>query len=994
MFGAAFLLSLSALVSPAFAQTRAALVDATGTVVDVTGGVLPGAMLEFTNLETGDVRKVATNADGRFAAVGLPVGSYRVRATASGFEELAIEVALSLGAGPLEVVLQVAGVQQQVDVSSGMTIVDVTKTDTSSLIDRHQIARLPINGRNFIQFSTLIPGATPDRGAGSATSGVSFAGQRGRSNNISIDGVDNIDIVVGTARAQVSQEAVREFQVIGASYSAEFGKASGGVVNIVTKSGANRAEGSAFVFGRGTALNARGYFDKFDAEGHPVDRPESPVRQWQFGGTVGGPIRKNRTFFFASVERQTAVESRFVSIDDQTVVMHPFAPVPLGTTASILRNAGFAFDTGNVPFDVRSTQVFARVDHQFDQSNRLTARFVESLSLNENDFGFGGTRAKSQAAALDSRNVELGAAWSRVHSDRLLNDFRVQFSRAFWDETPLDPRCGGPCGGDDQGGPSVDVFGAASVGRRAEVPAHSRARKIQFLNTVSYFRGKHQWKFGADIGYRWAEPVSFPLNKGGGFYFADIPDALAPLLGLPHGMSAIQAFALNLPVLYLQSYGNSQLGKVTQLDTSLFVQDDWLISPGVTLKLGARLQKQDLSSFGYQAAGIATPFEFPAGGVNVAPRLSIAWDPTGRKKLSLHGAYGVFYDNNILATVGVSQVAQPQTGLRTFIGFGLPAVIAWSMPGHYLPEELAGPFPSLQFLVDPGLKTPYAHHASVGVNQELRGGMQLSASVVAMRGRNQVGLLDFNPIDPTLGAGRRPNDVGGVPGTSTSLFQFSSFGQTWYTGLWLTLEKRFDGRMQFLLSYTLAKSESNVEDFGAQPSNNGRGRNPADPTGLPLDFNPAADRGPSLFDQRHRVVASVVYRLPKDIDVASIVRIGSGLPYNLTAGFDMNGDGVLSNPDRPRTDPANAATEISRNSARLPGQATVDVRVSRVFSAGASRKVELILDVFNLFNRVNFTDANGVFGPGRYPTDAPPAFGQFTQAGQPRQGQVAVRFRF
>ena len=978
---------------PAPAQTRAAAADATGTVIDVTGGALPGATVTFTRVAAGSARGATTGPDGRFALAGLPVGPYRVTAVAPGFAERVLDVTLSLGTNPsLEIVLDVAGVATHVTVVPSP--VAAGRTDTGALIDQQQIARLPINGRNFIEFSTLTPGATADRGSGSATSGVNFAGQYAQSNNISVDGVDDIDIVVGSVRTQVSQDAVEEFQVVANSFSAEFGKASGGLVNIVTRSGTNRHTGSLFAFGRGAALNARGHFDEFDAAGRPVDRPEGPLRQWQFGGTAGGPIRRDRTFYFGSVERQSAVASRFVSIDDQTVVMHPFAPIPLGTTASILHDAGYDFDTGNVPYNVRSTQVFARVDHQANQANHLTARFISSFGLNENDQPFGGTVAKSRAAALDSRGWELGGAWTRVQSARLFNDLRVHFSQAFWDETPLDPRCGGPCAADDQGGPAVDVFGAASVGRLASAPSHSRARKIQVVDTVSYFRGAHQVKFGADVGYRRAAPVSFPLNRGGGFYFVDISDAIAPLFGLPHGLSAIQAVALGLPGLYLQSYGDSELGRVTQLDSSLFVQDDWTPTPRLVVKLGARMQQQRLSSFTYQAPGVSQPFEYPGGGTNLAPRLAAAWDPTGDRKSSVHAAWGRFYDNNLLATIGISQVAQPDSGLRTLVGIGLPAIVAWSLPDHRLPEALAGTFPSLQFVVDPGLKTPYTTQLSAGVDRELPGAMRLSATVVRTRGRNLISILDYNPIVPSLGPGRRPNDIGGVAGTSASLFQFSSLAETWYSGLWISLEKRLSGRSQFLVSYTLAKAENNVDDFSAQPSDNGRGRDPADPTGPPLGFDPRADKGPALFDQRQRLVASLMWRLPARLDVASIVRLGSGLPYNITAGQDLNGDGVLSNPDRPRTDPADPATEISRNAGRLPAQATVDVRVSREFPLGRSSRLELMLDVFNVFNRVNYTDANGVFGAGAYPSRPVPTFGQYTQTGPPRQGQIALRLLF
>ena len=991
----AVLLLLAIPASPALAQSGAAAADVSGTVSDASGGVLKGASISLTQIDTGLVRDTTTGADGRFAVAGLPIGAYRLRVAARGFVAQTTDVTLSLGGhAPFAFVLAIGGVSSDVVVPSRPPGVDVARTDTSRVIDQREITRLPINGRNFIDFATLTPGATFDRGSISATSGLSFAGQYARSNNISVDGVDDIDIVVGSVRTQISQEAVREFQVIANSYAAEFGKASGGIVNIVTKAGTNRTDGSAYVFGRGAALNARGHFDQVDPDGTPVDRPEGPLHQWQFGATLGGPLRRDRTFYFASIERQTAVASRFVSIDDQTIVMSPFAPVALGTPASILRNAGFAFDTGNVPYDTRSTLGFGRVDHQIDSRNRLTFRAMSSVGLNENDQPFGGTVAKSHAAALDTRGWEAGGAWSRVQSARLFNDLRVHLSRVFWDELPLDPRCGDACTGDDQGGPSVNVFGVAEVGRLSEAPSHSRAHKLQIIDTVSYVRGAHQWKFGVDFGDRWAAPVTFPLNRGGGFYFVDIPDAIAPLFGLPHGISAIQAFAIGLPALYLQSYGNTQLGRVRQVDTSLFAQDQWQIGSRVTVDAGVRLQEQHLSSFAYQAAGVSQPFQFPGGSPNVAPRLAIAWDVTGQKTTAVHAAYGRFYDNNLLGTIGISQVAQPQSGLRTLVGLGLPAIIAWSEPGHQLPEAIAGPFPSLQFLVDPGLKTPYADQISIGIDRELRDHVIVSATVVTARGHNLISLIDYNPIVPSLGPGRRPNDVGGIAGTSASLLQFTSSAQTWYSGLWLTLDKRFHGESAVQVSYTLSSAKNNVDDFSAQPSANGVGRNPADPTGLPLGFDPLADKGPALSDQRHRLVASVTYDLPAHLRFASIVRVGSGLPYNITAGQDLNGDGVLSNPDRPRTNPADPSTEIMRNAGRLPAQASVDVRVSRAFRTGGATSLELTFDVFNLFNRVNYTDANGVFGAGAYPSQPAASFGQFTQVGPARQGQVALRLLF
>ena len=211
----------------------------------------------------------------------------------------------------------------------------------------------------------------------------------------------------------------------------------------------------------------------------------------------------------------------------------------------------------------------------------------------------------------------------------------------------------------------------------------------------------------------------------------------------------------------------------------------------------------------------------------------------------------------------------------------------------------------------------------------------------------------------------------------------------------LSASKR-QGPYQVLASYTLSKAEDNVTDYIGGPQFNGRGRNPADPTGLPIDFDPMGERGPSVQDQRHRVVLSGIATLPWDMQISSIVTIGSGRPYEITAGADFNGDGSPS--DRPRRNPAAApldhSTTIGRNAGRMPGEADVDVRIQKRLALGTRARVDAFVEIFNLFNRTNFTQVNSTWGPGAYPDNPLPTFGQFTGAGQPRQVQLAVKMSF
>jgi Carboxypeptidase regulatory-like domain len=367
---------------PAAAQTGATGGDVSGIVRDPLAAVLPGATVTATNLEVGLTRTVVTETNGRFLVPALPPGVYRLQIDFPGFAPyVAEDVRVALGGLlDLDVRMELAGTQEQVTVRGDAPYGGNRNTTVSALVSRTQIEELPVDRRNFIGFTLLTPGVTTDRipqqtqGA-TPTSGLSFAGQRPRSNNITVDGLDNNDITVGAVRATFSQDAVREYQVLASSYSAEFGKASGGLVNIVTRSGTNAFENQAFVFSRNDALSAKNYFERVDPAGNPIDRPKAPYSQLQAGATSGGPIRRDRTFYFGSFERLRVDASNFVTIDDRTVVTHPLTGQPLGTPAGLLRSNGFPLETGDVPYVVRFDTLFTKIDHELTPSHRLAGRF-------------------------------------------------------------------------------------------------------------------------------------------------------------------------------------------------------------------------------------------------------------------------------------------------------------------------------------------------------------------------------------------------------------------------------------------------------------------------------------------------------------------------------------------------------------------------------------------------------------------------------------------
>ena len=467
-----------------------------------------------------------TDERGHFLIPALPPGTYNVRAEMPGFAPRTLEdVVLTLGSLiDVRLTLNVAGGQEIVLVAGDAPVIDTQRTVVSSVISQEQIQHLPINGRSFIGFSLLAPGVatdrTPQQGA-SGTSGLSFAGQRARSNNITVDGLDNNDSALGSVRATFSQEAVREFQVLTNSYSAEFGKASGGVVNIVTKSGTNTMAGNLFFFLRDGALNSKDHFERFNPAGQSIDRAKAPYSQKQYGATLGGPLKRDRSFYFLSFERLDIAAHNFVTIDDTNNVT--FLGQNFGTPAAILRRAGFAIETGHVPYDIRSNQFLGKIDHQLNPSHSLSARINWANDLNENIEPFGGNVARSRGAVLESEDLMFALSHLWVGSARMVNETRFQVANRDQTVNSLDPKCGGVCTAENQGGPTLEVLGVASVGRQRFTPQPRKNLRYQVLDTVSYFTGPHQFKAGFDFNYIDATEQSLPLHFGGRYIFGSIP---------------------------------------------------------------------------------------------------------------------------------------------------------------------------------------------------------------------------------------------------------------------------------------------------------------------------------------------------------------------------------------------------------------------------------------------------------------------------------------
>jgi Carboxypeptidase regulatory-like domain/TonB dependent receptor len=958
-----------------------------GSVRDGSGAGLAGALVTLVEEGTGIVRTTSTDAEGRYVLPALAVGTHRLRVAAPGFKAWEREGLLAAVGRALVVdVGLVLAASEAVTVHREGTSDGNQGAAVAALTEARSIDGLPANGRDFVAFSLLSPAVvserTPPTGP-TASSGLSFAGQRARANHVMVDGFDNDDAYTGAVAAAFSQEAVREFQVLAASAPAEFGHAAGGTVNTVTKSGSNDWHGSAFFFLRDSTLNSKEHFEKFDVFGNPVDAPKGPFHQAQWGATLGGPLRKDRTFAFLSFERRSLDAANFVNIDEGV--------------AAALEAAGFEVALGSAPYAQRDWSALAKIDHTFTPNHRLTVRGHLSDRTNENIEPFGGIVARSHGAVQLRRDFGIAAATTDVFSSGWVNEGRLQLVHGDQDIYGLDPACGGPCRDVHQGGPEVTLPGLAVAGRQLNSPQLRGNLDLQLADTLTRSLGRHAIKAGFDIDLIWRDG-GLAQDFGGRYVFTALP-AIPGLVSRP--LSPFEAFDQGLPALYFQGYGGTTASGTTRL-YSVFAQDRFRVQPWLTVEAGLRYQRYALGLAPVAVSdldGTTLTYEVPDRG-DLAPRLSITVDPSGQGRTSLRASYGLFHEDPLLITALVTEIVNGHN-LR-LLRASLPlSAQAWRSPDHRLPEP-STPFPSVVQVAGPGFGVGYARQLSVGFTQQLGRDITLSLDALSVRGHRLLGIVDYNPLVPALGPGRRPNDRDGRAGSTTSVNQFLNYGEGWYRGLAISLRKRMGHGFEALASYTLSDADDTVSDMVGQVNvteDPGRGRDLQDPAGAPLGFDPGPFRGPSAVDQRHRFVLSALGRLPWKLELSGIVTVGSGRPFTALSGVDSNGDG-LTVTDRARRDPRDPATRVQRNGERLPGTATVDARLSRRFALPRNTALEVLVEAFNLANRVNYTDVNNIFGPRSFP-DEPQrdelgrvTYGGYTKAGAPRQVQIAARLSF
>ncbi|MDM7924003.1 MAG: carboxypeptidase regulatory-like domain-containing protein [Pyrinomonadaceae bacterium] len=936
----------------AIAQSQATTGTVQGTIVDPNGAVVSGATITVKNNATGFERTVTTNSDGFFTAPLLPLGRYKITTTASGFSSSVLDnVEVNIGQTlNLSISMKVGEASEVVDVSAEAEGVEIARTELSTQINQRSVENLPINRRDFSRFALLTPGVSIVQGPDGDE--ITINGQKGIQNNVSIDGADANNPFFGEQRGgqrpafTISLESVKEFQVVPVGASAEFGRSSGGFINAVTKSGTNNFSGAAFLFFRNQSLSSQNP-DAVDA-GLPVE----DFRNYQFGGNVGGPIKKDKAFFFVAYERNDGKSSKPNSIDPR------------------LRNL-FAtrFNSPNEETIINRTNdadvLLGKVDININNSNLLTLRHNYSRAEQVNgtfDVPTWGSSANGRETS--SSNSFIGQLVTNF-SPTLLNEFRFQWAK---EERPR------YYDGPDLPDTTIGTFdGSISYrfGRPFFLPVPSDDVRLQFTDNFTVIRGNHNIKFGVDLNRTRVSQTFIGFARGR--YIFAAPTIDGAIQGFTDYVNGVSASAL---ALYLQfaPIGNRTVEDAgtqsyTTIEPGIYVQDNWQVRPNLTLNLGMRWEGQ------YQPDPINDPSNtrygqfvndprFPSDGTipdftdGWAPRLALSWSPGSDGKTAIRLGGGIYY-----ARIPGLVVAGPRNTDGAIAGNIFFANFLCTGPGLGGCPVYPGIVPTAGFTpFNPGVavfernfKNPRTIQYSASVEREV---YKNTSILVAYNYAKSTRLTRFvNRNDSRLYNGvaifERANGsgVGEIRSTESS-------ARSLYQGVTFTFNKRFSDRWQFQANYLLSFDKSDDDNE----------RDPftfryVDPRDLSPEYN-WSDR-----DQRHRFNAFATFLLPYDINISPIVQYRSAQPTSVV-------------------DRGTYPNIVERNTERLDNEFfTFDFRASKAFKFTETMELEGIFEAFNLFNNRN---QRSLPRPLTFNFDGTVSAG----FGEPRQVQLGVRFKF
>jgi hypothetical protein len=846
-----------------------------GIVQDAGGGVLPGVSVTARNTETELVRTAVTGAEGRYVIVGLPPGEYQIRAELSGFRSyVRRDLTLTIGqALVVNVTLQVGGLTEEVTVAGDTSLVNTSSPELSYLVGSQAIEQLPLNGRNYTDLALMQPGvlAFPHRDGGSVVAhglGMSVNGQDPRSNVYLLDGTLQNDFTNGPAGSAagtaLGTETIREFRVESNAYSAEFGRNSGGQINVLTKSGTNDFGGSAYLFHRNDALDARNFFDV-------GEKPD--FHRNQFGATLGGPLQENRTFFFVGYEALIERLGRSVStvvpddlarqgiLPSGVVGVHPavapyLAEFPQANGPSL----GQGLAAYNFPFNQQIDQHFAqlRVDHHLGEGDQLFARYT----LDDTD-QFLPTDYPQFPRNFISRNQFFTGEYRSVLSVRTLNTIRVGFSRTRIGQNVqanTSQRLGTFIPGRDSMG-DIDIGGLKRFGPQSSGNLRLVQNVFSVQNDLVHTRGRHVLKAGA-LAEHYQDNMVNPTFSLGIFTFGDLNN-----------------FLINRPATFIGLTPEAQFDRYWRFTLfGFYAQDDFQISPRLTLNAGVRYEFSTLPEEKYDRDSalpdlrasepvIGPLYENPTF-TNVSPRAGFAWDVFGDGRTSVRGGYGLYFNTNNHQNLIVTVTNPPFTPR--------PVIVNPTFPEPPFNRAGAISIRPIQF----DLENPRVLVFNVNAQREIWGRTTVTVGYAGSRGRHLLRSGDVNLAQPTgTTADGRPFIAAGTPRMNSAFSTIelkSSDGESSYNALIFEVRRRWAQGLSLQSSYTFSKSVDTTQasTFFSDATN-------GTTSALP-EFIPDYNKGPSDFDVRHNWVLNFTWELP-------IARDATGAAGALLRGWQLSG---------------------------------------------------------------------------------------------------------
>ncbi|MBI2834235.1 MAG: carboxypeptidase regulatory-like domain-containing protein [Acidobacteria bacterium] len=1045
-----------AFVSAAAAQTP--LASLRGMVRDPSAAPVADVRMTLVHEQTNEQRVTTSDAAGQFVVTAIPPGDYRLEIEQSGYKKYTQRLRPQVNQDlRIDVNLELGTIAESVEVTAPAASVDRLRTALATVVDGRQLAGLPLDGRNFLELSLLAPGTAPgaEGSAGSVRGDFAFHVNGGRedSNSSLLDGVLNVDPKLNTFGVAPPVDAVQEFEIVTSTPDASFGRNAAGHVNVVVKSGANRASGSAYEFFRDRALNARNYFA-------PKTEPAPAYRRNQFGGSFGGPIVRNRTFFFGDYEGTRTREGVTMVTNVPTLAerngdfsrslfarpINPYTgqPFPAARIPSLflspigLAIAGlYPLPNRDVPFQNfvsspastdRRDQFDLRVDHGTSSRATIMARY----SLSDRDFfepfsgpGFAAVPGFGSHVPRRAQNVMVGER--RSLSPTLFNEARLGYTRLSGGVFPenggtsLNRQVGLPelaTNSRDWGLSLITISGFSPLGHEYNNPQASTIRQIQFADTLTWTRGRHLVKFGADMRAL-AQDAYRDVQARGFLTFSD----QVPITG-----NALADLLLGLPVVT----GGARLDNAQRLRTSgysAFVHDSFWMTPRVTVSAGLRYEYNAPPVDADNRANVYDPATrsmvrvgtggLPRGGYapdrnNWAPRVGVAWNVDAAGDTVVRAGYGIYYDQSSLAPSEGLYFNPPYFDLRLYFPLpGLPLLLS-----NPFPQQFPVTVPPSGTTYQRDFQTAHVHQWNVNLQRQLGHSRLVEVAYVGSKGQSLLRGRDINqpPASPS------PFNLRPVA-QFADITLIESKARSDYKSLQLSFKQRLAVGVSALAAYTWSSSHDDASGLFTTAG---------DPN-FPQDSrNPQAEWSRSNYDLRHRLSLGFTCDMPfgtgsgrfathgwvSDLlanwEVTGILTLQSGRPFTVallpefdnsntgrsSLGFgandrpDLVGDPTLSargpngwfNTAAFAVPPFGSFGTAGRNILEGPGYRNVNLALLKHLRLGAATRLQLRLEAFNLFNRTNFDLPDNFLGS--------PTFGRIRSAGSPRRLQLGAKLLF